>query len=117
MVKDTNIYVGTNNGGGVYRYSNNLKYWSRMGFGLPQEAILSIAVSDSDIFANASTHGIYRFIDSSKSWVTLPSSPVRITTMNLLSDTNLFVGTYDGNIYLSTDKGLSWSNPQIIKVW
>ena len=55
----TNLFVGTA-GGGVFLSTNNGASWKEFNKGLTANSILSLSVSNTNIFAGTDGHGVWR---------------------------------------------------------
>jgi photosystem II stability/assembly factor-like uncharacterized protein len=131
-VSGTNLFAGTEGGHGVYR-SNMGTTWTAVNTGLRDRRgdstsyyrVSTLAVIDSYIFAGT-PDGVFLSTNNGTSWVPanqgLPKGPCDTSyTIPIecvaVSGANLFAGsTYScpdggfmGGVFLSTDKGASWT--------
>ena len=106
-VSDTNIFAGTGNYGGVFRYTNYGANWKAINTGLTNTLVGALAVSGTNLYVGTNG-GIFRSTNNGTNW---SLSGLANTSVSFLSvmDTNVFAGTSDGRIFLSTDKGSSWT--------
>ncbi len=110
---DSGIVYSTN--GGSTWYTSNLRSWSNPWSSMPVQ-ILSLAGSDTSLFAGASASGlnyansrvsgVLRSTDNGATWTAQGLNSSRVWA--LLSDGNyLFQGT-EGGVFRSTDDGYTW---------
>ncbi len=116
VVSGANIYAGMTNAG-VFLSTDNGTNWTSSG--MNNMNVSAMAVIGSDIFAGTSDRGIYHASGNSSSWLKVNSGLTDSAVQALAtSGSNLFAGTYSrksfvanrNTIFLSTDKGTSWSS-------
>jgi len=105
-----NVYAGTD-GSGLFLSTNNGTSWTSVGFS--NKTVGDIVAMDSIVFAGVSysSGGVYRSVDSCKSWTTVMNG---VTDKNVLAlavnGSNLYLGTAINGLFLSTNNGDNWSN-------
>ena len=105
-----NVYAGTD-GNGLFLSTNNGSSWTSAGFS--NKTVGDIITRNSIVFAGVSysTGGVYRSMDSCKSWTAVMNG---VTDKNVLSlavnGSNLYLGTAYNGLFLSTNNGDNWSN-------
>ncbi|MHB9012364.1 MAG: T9SS type A sorting domain-containing protein [Ignavibacteriaceae bacterium] len=122
----TNLFAGTDGGGGVYRSTNNGTSWTEVDsgltntyygiFGTPTVNIFTITsgTGGTNIFAGTSGDGVFRSTNNGTSWsqVNTGLADSEITAFavspNGAGGTNIFAGTYSG-VFLSTNNGTNWT--------
>jgi len=108
----TNLFAGTSQG--VFVSGNTGASWTVTGLTNPW--VISLAFSDSNLYAGTYGNGIFRSSDNGASWTAINSglvnNPVNLSTIAIKSfasiGTNLFVGTSNG-VYTSTNNGANWT--------
>ena len=72
-------------------------------------AVYSLAISGVNIFAGTQG-GIYLSTDNGASWNAMDNgmNTSEVTSL-VISETNIFAGTYEKGVYLSTNNGVSWN--------
>jgi hypothetical protein len=109
IISGTTLFAGTWGGSGIYRSTDNGLSWTSANFGLTNNGVHALAVSDTNLFAGTSI-GVFRSTDNGSNW-TKKSYDLDFETMSLcFLSTNLFAGTYNGGVFLSTDYGVSWTS-------
>jgi len=121
LVHEGRVYAGT--GQGVYRWVEAGKRWMKIGDGLEQVLVPGLAVlDDGRLLAATSGKGLHYFqpdktdqkkwIDSQSVFVDprerLPHRYLRVIAVNQAQ--HIFLGTQDGGIFRSTDRGVSWAS-------
>ena len=105
-----NVYAGTD-ASGMFLSTNYGNSWTNVGFS--NEIIGSIALRNSIVFAGVTygNDGVYRSIDSCKSWLEVMNG---VTDNNVLllaiNGSNLYLGTGSKGLFLSTNNGDDWTN-------
>jgi len=107
------LFVGTL--GGVFLSTNNGTSWENLNNGLMNVTVEALAVLKDEkgienLFAcSGYPGGVFRSTDNGINWVTfeneLSSSSIKDI---VVSDSNLFVLTYDNEVFRSTNKGVNW---------
>ena len=104
------IFIGTEDG--IFNSTDNGEHWAHVGLsGIP---IREIIIDDSGhMFAgyfNTVDGGIYRSIDSGRTWTKFDKglTDKNFRALNRSSNGNLFVATTYGGVYRSTDNGENW---------
>jgi photosystem II stability/assembly factor-like uncharacterized protein len=106
-VMGADIYVTT--GQGVILSSDNLKNWSFVNNGLPDDTnVESLAICGTDIFATTN-EGVFLSSDNCANWIKLKHDLLEDNDVRMLviSGTNIFAATESG-VLLSTDNGKNW---------
>lgn len=121
LVHEGRVYAGT--GQGVYRWVETGKRWMEIGDGLEQVLVPGLAIlDDGRLLAATSGKGLHFFqpdtrdqkewIDSQSVFVDprerLPHRYLRVIAVNQAQ--HIFLGTQDGGIFRSTDRGVSWAS-------
>ena len=122
---DTSIFAGTDSG--VFLSTNNGISWSSIG--LKSLGITALAVftkgDTTRIFAGTRT-GVFLLTNNGSSWdsVNTGLSGQLVNAIAISADglggANIFVGTQEGSVYLSSDNGLHWnasSNGLLVGSW
>ena len=121
LVRGETVYAGT--GQGVYRWNEAERRWVKTGDGLEQVLVPGLAIlEDGRLLAATSGKGLHhlqteqagpsKWIDSQSIFVDprerLPHRYLRVIAVNQAQ--HIFLGTQDGGIFRSTDRGVSWSS-------
>jgi len=121
LVHDGRVYAGT--GQGVYSWAEAEQLWIKTGTGLEQVLVQGLALMDDGrLLAATSGKGLHHFelkqpgqakwIDSQSVFVDprerLPHRYIRVVAVNHAQ--HIFLGTQDGGIFRSIDRGTSWSS-------
>ncbi|HNP60259.1 MAG TPA: hypothetical protein PKM72_05425 [Nitrospirales bacterium] len=119
LVHGDAVYAGT--GTGVYRWVEAEKQWVIVGAGLDRILVPGLAImDDGKLFAATSGKGLFhletqqsspaKWVDSQSIFVDprerLPHRYLRVIAVNEAQ--HIFLGTQDGGIFRSTDRGQSW---------
>ncbi len=121
LVHEGRVYAGT--GQGVYQWVEADQRWIKIGDGLEQVLVPGLAIlDDGRLLAATSGKGLHHFqidqtdesqwIDSQSVFVDprerLPHRYLRVIAVNQAQ--HIFLGTQDGGIFRSTDRGKSWAS-------
>ncbi len=121
LVHDGQVYAGT--GQGVYRWVDSKHQWLKTGVGLDKVLVPGLAMMDDGrLLAATSGKGLHhvqlgqagpsKWIDSQSVFVDpkerLPHRYIRVIAVNHAQ--HIFLGTQDGGIFRSTDRGVSWAS-------
>jgi len=121
LVHRDTVYAGT--GTGVYRWVEAEKRWVTVGVGLDRILVPGLAImDDGKLLAATSGKGLFHFdtqqsvpskwVDSQSTFVDprerLPHRYLRVVAVNQAQ--HIFLGTQDGGIFRSIDRGQSWSS-------
>ena len=104
-------------GYGIARSSDDGQNWSRVTAGLGDQAMYSVAISDSNVIAGGS--GIFISKDSGETWQVETSGVtglVRLCTYLLSAGHNLLAVT-DQGLLLSSDNGMNWIQRPTLPIW
>ena len=127
---DTNLFAGTDGGGGVFLSTDNGTSWTAANDGLTDTHIQALAVSGSNLFAGTYGGGVFHSTNYGASWVSanvgLPRANYDTTQYASIAflaviGTNLVAATsntsynggsptYYGGIFLSTNSGANWTH-------
>ena len=105
-----NVYAGTD-GSGLFLSTNYGNSWTNVGF--TNKTVGDIAVRNSIVFAGVSysNGGVYRSMDSCKSWTLVMNGVTDKNVLNLaVNGSNLYLGTAYNGLFLSTNDGDNWTN-------
>jgi photosystem II stability/assembly factor-like uncharacterized protein len=108
-----NTFIGTSQfyeyPGGVYLSTNNGESWQYKSNGSVwhNKDIMSLVLSGTRIFAGT-YYGFLVSNDSGASWTDTGIND--IIKSFAVSGTNIFAGAYSGQVYLSTNNGVSWKH-------
>ena len=95
---------------GVYRSTNNGLNWTQTS--LNNKIISSLAIKGNMIFAGDNAQAIvYRSTDNGNNWTqfSLGGGPTRVVLSLAVMDNNIFAGTDNDGIFISTNNGLNWT--------
>ncbi len=114
-VSGANLFAGIGGSplvasGGVYRSNNNGESWTAANAGLPSNtSILSLAVSDANLYAGTDSAGVFRSTNQGESWTAANAGLTNLRVRALaVSGANLFAGT-DRGVFRSSNQGGSWT--------
>ena len=123
----TNLYAGIQ-GGSIFRSTDNGTSWTDASYP-HQTTVFAFALAPNgkggtDLFAGtfgvnavyygsfwpSTGWGVYRLAENSTSWTTANTGLTngKITSL-VVSDTNIFAGTFDGGVYLSSSIHIGWT--------
>ncbi len=114
-VSGTNLFAGTD-GDGVFLSTNNGGHWTAVNNGLTNTYVYALAISPggtgtggTNLIAGTSG-GVFLSSNNGDSWTEvkdgLTNTDVRAF---VVSDTNLFAGTFGGGVFLSSNNGDTWT--------
>jgi hypothetical protein len=106
--QDTNLFAGTL-GGGVFLSTNGGTLWTAVNTNLGNLSVYALAVSGTALYAGAGD-GVYVSTNSGASWASVSTGLESAGAIYALLavGTNLFAGSWSGNVFLSTSGGVSW---------
>jgi len=111
---DKNIFVGT--WSGLFISSDNGLNWNSVNDDINSYSIKDVLVKENEIYVSTLRDGVFSSLDYGKTFSQSVSGlPATAITSLALSKENLIAATYNGfgqvgyGIFLSTDKGLNWS--------
>ncbi len=107
-VSGANIFAGTQ--GGVFLSTNNGTGWTAINTGLTNTNVQALAASGVNVFAGTNGSGIFRSTDTGANWsIDTPGLNGSFNVKALIfNGANVFAGT-SGNLFRSTNNGLSWT--------
>ena len=121
LVHNGQVYAGT--GEGVHQWVESEHRWRKTGIGLDRVLVPGLAMMDDGrLLAATSGKGLHhvqtgqanqsKWIDSQSVFVDpkerLPHRYLRVIAVNQVQ--HIFLGTQDGGIFRSTDRGVSWAS-------
>jgi photosystem II stability/assembly factor-like uncharacterized protein len=105
-INGINIFAGIE-GGGVYLSTNNGTNWTQVNNGLTYGNVISLAISDTDIFAGTND-GVFLSTNNGTDWTHINGlSGIDIYSL-AVSGNYLYAGGYQ-QIFLSTNNGTNWT--------
>ena len=106
-ISGNNVYADA--GSGMYRSTNNGTTWTLANAGLPTNAVISMVVSGSYIFAGTYGGGVFLSTNNGTNW-TPSNNGITSNYITALTSSghNIFAGI-DGGVYLSTNSGTNWT--------
>lgn len=112
--KDSAVYIGTNEGGVYFSSNSKLVGWTARPVGLKSGKITAIVHSGKYLFAGTADSGVYiytSFVGSDRYWNKINNglSNKNITSLVAIDSSTVMAGTDGGGIFLTTNKGASWS--------
>lgn len=111
----TDVFAGVYTKRTIYISNNDGISWLNNNFG-SYPIVLSIAISDSSIYAGTYGIGIYLSTDRGKNWKQISSGmPTNLNGVNtiLVKGKNVYAGT-DSGVYISNNNGASWQKSKNI---
>jgi hypothetical protein len=113
-VLGTNLIATTTDG--FFLTTDNGDTWAQVSSGLKR--IRAFAVVGTNILAS-NEEGVYLSTNTGTAWTPVSSGWTRREYVNALyaNGTNIFLGTYRGQVILSTDNGTSWTQKTSGSVW
>ena len=113
LVKETNVYMGTLDGG-VYESTNSkLLAWRARPVGLKSGKITALAHTGKYLFAATADSGVFvftGFVGSDRYWKKANNGigSLQITSLYAVDSSTVLAGTLANGIYKTTDKGANW---------
>ncbi|MEX5213965.1 MAG: hypothetical protein NW703_07345 [Nitrospiraceae bacterium] len=115
VVNHGQLFAGT--GDGVYQTSEASPKWSVVTTGLDDTLVHALAqTKDGTLYAGTSGKGVMRFRKSTPGWSRmrqglkdhegLVENFIRVITVD--KDQELYIGTFDGGVFHSADRGENW---------
>lgn len=102
---------------GVYRSPNGGRAWKRTDTGIEGVAVQTLAISpqfahERTLYAGSEGDLLYHSIDAGRSWHKLAASPPNVNCIWIdpTESAHMVVGTSEGTISYSHDRGSSWTN-------
>jgi hypothetical protein len=106
-MNDTNLFAGTEDWGAFLSTNNGIS-WTSVDSGLPSSfSVGAFATSGSTLYIGTGD-GFSLTMNQGDSWSTTGLQQVQPGTLAVI-DSNIFAGTGDNGVFLSTDGGESWS--------
>jgi photosystem II stability/assembly factor-like uncharacterized protein len=110
----SNLIAGTD-GGGIYSSTDQGQIWHSSSNGLDTNLyVFSISVEPNGTIvagcnpSAATSGGIYSSTNGGTQWTLLTSTTGNVYSTAVLPDGHIFAGTNDGELYVSTDNGITW---------
>ena len=109
------LYAGT--GDGVYQFHQGKKQWIELSKDFDNLLVHSLTMaSNGTLYAGTSGKGILQLKPNAKGWTRLSEGLVDhegmgenfIRVLAIDQDHRLYSGTFDGGVFLSSDKGRTW---------
>jgi hypothetical protein len=112
---DSAVYIGTAEGGLFESTNSNVTAWRARPVGLKSGKITALAHTGKYLFAATADSGIFRFtgrVSSDRYWekVNTGLDNLKITSLVATDSATVYAGTLDGGIFLTTNKGASWTS-------
>jgi hypothetical protein len=109
-VSDTNIFAGTL-GGGVFLSTNNGSKWTAVGTSQMDGSVRALLFSGRNLFAGTG-NGVYVSSDKGSTWTSVSAGLETVGYVDALEayTTNLYAGTWSGEVFLSTNNGTNWTS-------
>ncbi len=102
------LFAGTSHG--VYVSAQGWCDWTRVDSGFPRIGVRAFAVCYTEIFA-ATFRGVYRSSNHGINWEQVNYGLTDTTLYALIAyGKNLFAGAYGGGVFVSSDRGMRWTN-------
>lgn len=113
VIKNGKLYTSLANTGDstgmVYGYVNNM--WLPIGTGaLDGTAIYSTTIDSNGVYYAGTQNNVYKYLTANNFWLQLGNLPDNsgVTGLAVISS-NVYAGTPDGNIFVSSNNGGSWN--------
>lgn len=106
------ILLGTNGGGLVFRSTNGGDSFSPSATGLGLTSVTELAwspVTADLVFAAGAPNGIDRSLDGGVTWSSASPASLRFDTIAFTPSGDVLAGDRNGNVWRSTNDGVSWS--------
>jgi hypothetical protein len=104
------LFAGTYDGG-VYLSADSGSSWKAVNAGLQSEMVRVLSICDTTLFIGTE-YGAYRSTDYGTSWQQITGGPiyaVDIMGPYAIIGADLFAGSTYGEVFHSTDNGISWN--------
>ncbi len=100
------LFAGTSNG--LFRSTNNGVVWNNADSIVNTSNVSGFVVKGTKLFVST-WNGVYVSLDTGKSWSSVKGYQVKQIVMSIATDsTNLYAGTGNDGLYISTDDGDTW---------
>ncbi|MGD0923031.1 MAG: hypothetical protein ABSA70_14905 [Terriglobia bacterium] len=112
------VFVGTAQGSGVYRWTENTDTWKYLG--LLHRSVFALDRNQAgDLFAGTKGDGVFRSLDNGATWTRVVHGMRGASVQSVLVGPlgHIFAGTGASGIYRSEDGGKNWNqaNPEAIE--
>ncbi|NOU47172.1 MAG: T9SS type A sorting domain-containing protein [Bacteroidales bacterium] len=110
MIKESEIYAGTN--GGLFKSNNTGTInWVSTGGTMSNQTFHHLLLKGTEIFSGVSSKGVFVSTDNSSTWSSANYGLSGLSTRRLVHGigNEIIAATYEGMIYSSTDNGLNWN--------
>jgi len=101
------VFVATHGGGRMFVSSEPFSEWTIFNAGLPENPVTELGVINNQIFGITNDGLLYTWVEGITAWSRIDAGLSPINSISC-SNENIFAAT-DNGIYLSMDRGLSWS--------
>jgi photosystem II stability/assembly factor-like uncharacterized protein len=107
------IYIGTPEGGGVFKTTNGGTLWSAMNNGLTDLNVYSLAIdpsTTSNVYVGTVASGVFKSTDGGNNWSPINTGlPPNYYVPTLAIDPVTPTTVYAGGVYKTVNGGSSWS--------
>jgi hypothetical protein len=113
--KGTDLFVGSGGrlaefeGQGVFMSSDRGQTWSERNTGLTNTTVNALIAAGNDLFAGTEGGGVFYSANNGLNWVAVNNGLTNRAVTHLLSVGEKVYAVTDGGIYLSSNKGQSWT--------
>ncbi|MCX6163489.1 MAG: T9SS type A sorting domain-containing protein [Ignavibacteriae bacterium] len=104
------IYAGDN--GWVFGFHVSTDYGSTWNLTLTTDAIVSLAVSGSTVYAGGYDDGVFRSTNNGSTWTQTSLTGQCINALSI-SGSNIYAGTINNGVYISTNVGVNWTKTSL----
>jgi photosystem II stability/assembly factor-like uncharacterized protein len=103
------VFAGTEYGG-VFSSSNEGTVWISPNSGFRKANVLSLSINAAGNVLAGTDVGVYYTYDNCSTWVNSGLTKKRISSIDVCSNNNVFVGTTDSGVFRSVDNCTTWVN-------
>jgi hypothetical protein len=113
--KGTDLFVASGGrfvefeGQGVFISSDRGQTWSERNIGLTNTTVNALVAAGNDLFAGTEGGGVFYSANNGLNWVAVNNGLTNKAVTHLLSVGEKVYAVTDGGIYLSSNKGQSWT--------